>query len=78
MIDDPRFDGWWEGVIIYSCDNCHKKLEIPFSDEEEFRDYAGHRKTLKEEGWIITKVNGRYVDTCCEKCRNEYIRKNTI
>ena len=78
MSRDLAFDGWWEGDVVYECDNCHRKLTIPFSDEEEAKDYAAERKLLKDEGWITTKVNDRFVHTCSEDCRNAYIRKNTI
>lgn len=79
MSKDLNFDGWWEGTAEYTCDNCGNSEYFPFTDEDEAKDSKTHRKALREEyGWITTKVNGYLKDFCCESCRNQYIRKNTI
>lgn len=78
MARELIFDGWWSGEVEFYCDECGKRLLIPFTSEEEAKDYSRERKLLKNEGWITTKVNDRFINTCSEPCRNRYIRKNTI
>ena len=73
-----EWDGWWEGAACYSCDCCGKTEKTRFESEEESREYAKRREQLKKQGWIFTKVNGKYRDFCGEQCRNKYIRNNTI
>ena len=76
---DFEWDGYWEGAVPYSCDTCGKTIRFRFDSEESAKNYRRHRRILKEdEHWIFTKVNGKWIDSCCERCRNEYIRKNTI
>ena len=70
--------GHWEGEIEYTCDCCNKMVSFPFSCEEDAKDYDSEHRKLNNRGWIRTKVNGNWKDFCSEKCRNEYIRKNTI
>lgn len=77
MARELDFDGFWEGDVVYTCDNCHKTQKFRFDSKEE-TDYHLHKPELRELGWMSVKVNGHYGDFCCEKCRNEYIRKNTI
>lgn len=77
MSRELEFDGYWEGDIVYSCDCCHKEVRFPFTSEEEAKSYA-ERSDLRKKGWIFTKVNNRFIDACCENCRNKYIRLNTI
>lgn len=68
------FNGWWTGDVEYSCDTCGKVHRIEFDDEESSKDYRGQLSILRKEGWIFDKVNGNFVDFCCEACRNRYIR----
>lgn len=74
MSRDLDFSGWWQGDAVYSCDNCHQSEEFPFDSEDI--DSKAHRAELHKKGWISTKVNGEWKDFCCERCRNEYIKKN--
>lgn len=76
MSRDLEFDGWWEGEAVYSCDCCHKSERFRFDSEDI--DSRSHRAQLRKQGWITTKVDGQWKDFCSEKCRNAYIRKNTI
>lgn len=79
MSRDLNFDGYWEGEAVYSCDNCQKEHKFRFDDETEAKNAKEHRATLRQRfGWITTKVEGVWIDVCCEKCRNDYIRRNTI
>ena len=71
------FTGWWEGDTVYMCDNCGATEEIPFSDQDEANDYKAQRAVLRDKGWQATKVKDEWKDFCCEKCRNDYIRKHT-
>lgn len=71
--------GYWEGDVVYSCDCCGKEVRFEFWTEEEEHNISGQRSALrKKRGWIFTKVNGLWRDFCSEKCRNQYIRENTI
>ena len=74
---DTQFTGWWEGDVNYYCDECGKCVSIPFTDKEEANDYKEHKNVLRDKGWESTKVKGEWNDFCCEKCRNDYIRKHT-
>jgi len=77
--EDFEFDGFWEGVAPYSCDNCHTTVKFRFDSEDSAKNYRRHRRILKEDnGWIFTKVNGEWRDFCSEACRNAYIRRNTF
>lgn len=75
MSHDLEFDGWWQGDVVYCCDNCSNQEAIPFDGQDI--DWSGNNTELRSRGWIITQVNKTWRDFCCEKCRNEYIRKNT-
>ena len=71
-------DGYWEGTIDICCDSCKRRhLRFDFASEEECKDTERIKRAKQKEGWITTKVNGHYTEFCCEKCRNEYIRKFT-
>lgn len=78
MSRELQFDGYWEGEAVYTCDNCHKaRMKFRFDSEEI--DSRGHRAEMRRNGWKApTEVEGRLFDFCCERCRNEYIRKNTF
>ena len=78
MRDDLEFDGYWEGNVPYRCDNCMKTELFRFTSREEAFDYKGQQAQLRDKGWIFTKVNGVWRGFCCEKCRNAYIRRNTL
>ena len=73
---DLEFDGWWEGEEVFTCDCCGRREKFHFDSEDI--DTRGHRKLLKAKGWIFTQVDGRWKDFCSERCRNKYIRDNTI
>ena len=76
---DLSFTGYWEGSVDYTCDGCHKVgFHIIFTDEDEAKNYKEEKKKLRDNGWIITQVDGIWHEFCCEKCRNDFIRKNTI
>lgn len=77
MSRDTKFDGWWEGEVIYTCDNCHKS-KVKFRFDDEHIDYKGQSAELRKKGWFLNEVNGRLMNFCCERCRNQYIRNNTI
>jgi hypothetical protein len=73
------FDGYWEGDVVYQCDNCKNTHRFPFTSEEEAKDYRNQKSILTDKyGWTSTKVNGRWHDFCSEECRNRYIRLNTL
>ena len=80
MSRELEFDGYWEGQACFTCDGpgCRNRAKFRFDSEEEAKDYKGQREQLKGMGWIFTKVNGRFLDFCCESHRNDYIRKNTF
>ena len=44
--------------------------------DSEDVDSKAHRAELRKRGWNVTKVGGEWRDFCCEKCRNEYIKKH--
>lgn len=78
MSRELQFDGYWEGEAIYSCDN-HCGAEERFRFDSEDIDSKQHRAELREKkGWITTKVNGYWKDFCCENCRNDFIRRQTL
>lgn len=67
-------DTYGEGEIVATCDNCGKEERSDtFTDNEV--DYRSFQRELFKKGWISTRVNYRYKDFCCEKCRNDFIKK---
>ena len=79
MAKELEFDGFWEGSAAYTCDCCGAAVKFRFDSEEEAKASKEHRKALREKrGWITTQVDGIWHDFCSEKCRNQYIRNNTI
>ncbi len=60
--------------IVCSCDNCTNEERFDFDDNNP--DYKGVQKKLYSIGWKSCKINGKWHDFCCEKCRNDYIKKN--
>lgn len=76
MSMEPEFTGYWQGDVVYTCDNCHISQESFEFDDEDI-DYKSFNAELRKKGWLTTKVNGQFADFCCERCRNEYIRKMT-
>ena len=78
MARELEFDGYWEGEVFYICDCCKKRVKKRFDGEDDANDFKGQKALLKAKGWIFTKVNGRWADFCSERCRNKFIRKNTI
>lgn len=77
MSRELEFDGWWEGVAVYTCDCCHKTT-AKFRFDSEVIDSKKHRAEMRKQGWHFDRVNGKWVETCCEQCRNKYIRNNTF
>jgi hypothetical protein len=77
MSKELNFDGYWEGEAVYTCDCCGKRYKFRFDSEDEAKSKT-HRENLRGMGWMVTKVNGRFIDVCSEACRNKYIRNNTI
>lgn len=72
-----EFDGHWTGDAVYTCEQCGEEERFRFDDEDV--DSKAHRAYLRnEKGWITTKVNGQWADFCSEKCRNAYIRNQTL
>lgn len=76
MSRELEFDGWWEGKAIYSCDCCQNSESFRFDSEEI--DSKAHRAELRKRGWVTAKVNGQWKDFCVDRCRDKYIRNNTI
>ena len=58
------------GTIV-SCD-CKKCKNISFYPFTNFNKVNGR---AKNNGWITRKVNGKWVDFCCEQCYDDYTRK---
>lgn len=76
MSRELEFDGWWEGDEVFTCDTCGKRVKFRFDSEDV--GTKEHRAELGKQGWLSTKVNGRFIDSCSEDCRNRYIRNQTI
>ena len=47
------------------------------SRELEFSGYWEGDELREKLGWITTKVDGEWYDFCCERCRNEFIKRTT-
>lgn len=63
-----------EGEIVCTCDACGDEYVLPF--EYGQIDYREAQRAIEEEGWTSCQVNGEWHDFCCEKCRNDYIKKH--
>lgn len=67
-------DAYGEGEIVATCDSCNKEdRSETFYDNEP--DYKAYQNTLVKKGWLSTRVNHKWRDFCCEKCRNDFIKK---
>lgn len=75
MSRELEFDGYWEGNEVFTCDTCGKTAKFRFDSEDV--GTKEHSAELRKRGWLLTKLNGVLFDSCCERCRNEYIKKNT-
>lgn len=75
MARELKFDGYWEGDAVYSCDQCGKESKGFRFDSEDVGSKR-HRAELRKRGWITTKVKEEWHDFCCEECRNKYIKAN--
>lgn len=62
------------GTIACYCDNCSAEEEFEFDDNNP--DFRAAQNALRQIGWMSCKVNGQWHDFCCEKCRNDYIKKH--
>ena len=71
-IDWSPFYG--EGEIVCTCDQCKKEERFEF--EDNYPDYAKAQRELREIGWQSIKSKGVWLDFCCERCRNTYIKEN--
>lgn len=79
MSRELEFTGWWEGDVVFTCDNCGKEVRFKFDDEESAKNVSGQRNALRRKrGWQFDRVKCHFIDACCEKCRLEYIRNNTF
>lgn len=76
MSRELEFTGYWQGEVVYTCDNCFVSQESFEFDDEDI-DYKSLNAELRKRGWLTTTVNGKFVDFCCERCRNQYIKKMT-
>lgn len=73
-----EFDGWWEGTIVYTCDQCKKTCrDFRFADEEGAKCYSTEKAHLKKNGWVFDKINGHWKDFCSDACKFAYIKANT-
>ena len=77
MARELEFDGFWEGNTVFTCDSCPKTRKFRFDSQDEAFSKE-HNKILRKEGWVLVEVNGQLHNFCCERCRNSYIRKQTI
>lgn len=72
-----EFDGWWEGDVVFTCDNCGKTVKFRFDDQESAQNASGQMAALrKKRGWEFLKFRAILRDFCCTKCRDEYIKNN--
>lgn len=62
------------GEIVCTCDTCSSEERFDF--DNNYPDFRKVQDELKEIGWMPCKVNGKWHDFCCEKCRNAYIKEN--
>lgn len=70
-----EFDGFWEGIVEYRCDNCGKVVKFRFENEEEAKNVSGQNNALrKKRGWKILDINGHHFDFCCDQCMIRYIK----
>lgn len=56
-------------IILCDCDGCKSNNFYPTTN------FLKVNHNLKDNGWIIRKVGGKWVDFCCEQCYDNYTRK---
>lgn len=62
-----------EGDIVSTCEMCGLEHRYPFEDQDV--DYREAQRAIESEGWTSCMVKEEWHDFCCEKCRNDYIKK---
>ena len=67
-------DTYGEGEIVATCETCGREERSDTFTENEV-DYKEFQSKLNSRGWISTRVNHRWKDFCCERCRNDFIKK---
>lgn len=54
----------------FECENCGECIGGGLYDFWESKDL------MEDEGWITRKVDGEYLNFCCEECLKEYREKH--
>lgn len=61
------------GEIVCYCDKCGAQERFLFVDNSP--NFMSAQQELYNKGWDSLKIEGKWRDFCCEKCRNDYIKK---
>lgn len=57
-------------TIVCTCDNCGEVYEVSFDVKPDFKACV---EELKDEGWVVTKIEDEWHDFCCSECRQEFL-----
>lgn len=61
---DYRF----EQCEVY-CDHCDESIMI------DNTDYTYINQELKENGWLVRRINGRWYEFCSKECYRNFLKK---
>ena len=53
----------------FECENCGETIGGGLYDFDESREL------MQNEGWLSRKINGEWLNFCCEECLKEYRSK---
>ena len=62
-----------QGTVKCTCDNCSGEESFEFEDNNP--DFKSVQKELRNLGWTSCKIEGKWYDFCCDKCKDDFIKK---
>jgi len=57
------------GVLEIECDGKGCKRTFEHEGFDGYRDFSGATKEARENGWIITKIDGDWCHFCSKECK---------
>lgn len=59
-----------EGISSVECDECGESIDVDSCNYSAINEY------IKDNGWIVTNINGEWYEFCCRECLDRYRKGN--